>query len=185
MYLFIFVVVWVQMQEGNCCFVVDEFWYLNQDVFCCKDFEVVQYFVVMLFGCFDFCFVVEIIFDFGLGDLFVVCNVGQVIGELIVVSLEYVVVVFEVFFIVVFVYDLCGVVCVVIDGIVIDVVFLLLYIWKLIVLIVFVVRKVFVESGGIIVVEIDFELVGCEYLCNIVYDLLQLFEIISNVVVEG
>ena len=61
-----------------------------------------------LFGCSDSRLSAEIIFDVGLGDLFVVRNAGQVIAETILGSLEYSVEVLQVPLIVVLGHDSCG-----------------------------------------------------------------------------
>lgn len=61
-----------------------------------------------LFGCADSRLSAEIIFDLGLGDLFVVRNAGQVIGETILGSLEYSVEVLGVPLILVLGHDECG-----------------------------------------------------------------------------
>lgn len=61
-----------------------------------------------LFGCADSRLAAEIIFDVGLGDLFVVRNAGQVIAETILGSLEYAVEVLEVPLILVLGHDQCG-----------------------------------------------------------------------------
>ncbi|HRN30509.1 MAG TPA: carbonic anhydrase, partial [Terrimesophilobacter sp.] len=44
---------------------------------------------VALFGCSDSRLAAEIIFDKGLGDLFVVRNAGQIISDSVIGSLEY------------------------------------------------------------------------------------------------
>ncbi|MEN9714775.1 MAG: hypothetical protein RJA35_242 [Actinomycetota bacterium] len=61
-----------------------------------------------LFGCADSRLSAEIIFDVGLGDLFVVRNAGQVIAETILGSLEYAVEVLGVSLIIVLGHDECG-----------------------------------------------------------------------------
>lgn len=61
-----------------------------------------------LFGCADSRLSAEIIFDVGLGDLFVVRNAGQVIGETVLGSLEYAVEVLKVPLILVLGHDNCG-----------------------------------------------------------------------------
>ena len=61
-----------------------------------------------LFGCSDSRLSAEIIFDVGLGDLFVVRNAGQVIAETILGSLEYSVEVLKVPLILVLGHDGCG-----------------------------------------------------------------------------
>ena len=176
---------WKQMQDGNRRFVADEPRHPNQDVARRKDLAAAQNPVATLFGCSDSRLAAEIIFDLGLGDLFVVRNAGQVIGESIVASLEYAVAVLEVPLIVVLAHDSCGAVRAAIDGTAIDADPLPPHIWKLIAPIVPAARKVLAESGGGTVADIDAELVGREHLRNTVNDLLQSSEIISNAVAEG
>ncbi|WP_435743579.1 carbonic anhydrase [Microbacterium sp. PMB16] len=176
---------WKQMQEGNRRFVRDEPRHPNQDVARRKDLEAAQHPVATLFGCSDSRLAAEIIFDLGLGDLFVVRNAGQVLGESIVASLEYAVAVLEVPLIVVLAHDSCGAVRAAIDGTAIDAAPLPPHIWRLIAPIVPAARKVLAENGGTTVAEIDAELVGTEHLRNTVSDLLQSSELISTAVAEG
>ncbi|KNY07543.1 carbonic anhydrase [Microbacterium sp. GCS4] len=176
---------WKQMQDGNQRFVDDAPRHPNQDVARRRHLAEAQHPVATLFGCSDSRLAAEIIFDLGLGDLFVVRNAGQVIGESIVASLEYAVAVLEVPLIVVLAHDSCGAVRAAIDGTAIDAAPLPPHIWKLVAPIVPAARKVLAESGGSTVDEIDAELVGREHLRNTVGDLLQSSEIISNAVAEG
>lgn len=176
---------WKQMQEGNQRFVDDAPRHPNQDVARRKHLAAAQHPVATLFGCSDSRLAAEIIFDLGLGDLFVVRNAGQVIGESIVASLEYAVAVLNVPLIVVLAHDSCGAVRAAIDGTAIDAAPLPPHIWKLIAPIVPAARKVLVESGGTTVGEIDADLVGQEHLRNTVRDLLQSSEVISHAVAEG
>lgn len=176
---------WAQMQEGNRRFVADEPRHPNQDVARRRDLTAAQNPVATLFGCSDSRLAAEIIFDLGLGDLFVVRNAGQVIGESIVASLEYAVAVLKVPLIVVLAHDSCGAVRAAIDGTAIDADPLPPHIWKLIAPIVPAARKVLAESGGTTVADIDAELVGQEHLRNTVKDLLQSSELISDAVAEG
>ena len=69
-----------------------------------------------LFGCSDSRLAAEIIFDKGLGDLFVVRNAGQVISDSVVGSLEYAVAVLNVPLIIVLGHDECGAVGAAIDS---------------------------------------------------------------------
>lgn len=176
---------WTQMQDGNRRFVADAPRHPNQDVARRKDLAAAQHPVATLFGCSDSRLAAEIIFDLGLGDLFVVRNAGQVIGESIVASLEYAVAVLDVPLIVVLAHDSCGAVRAAIDGTAIDAAPLPPHIWKLVAPIVPAARKVLAESGGSTVDEIDADLVGREHLRNTVGDLLQSSEIIANAVAEG
>ncbi len=61
-----------------------------------------------LFGCSDSRLAAEMIFDVGLGDLFVVRNAGQVIAETILGSLEFAVEILKVPLILVLGHDECG-----------------------------------------------------------------------------
>jgi carbonic anhydrase len=61
-----------------------------------------------LFGCSDSRVSAELIFDLGLGDLFVIRNAGQVIAETILGSLEFAVEVLQVPIILVLGHDECG-----------------------------------------------------------------------------
>ena len=69
-----------------------------------------------LFGCADSRLSAEIIFDVGLGDLFVVRNAGQVIAETILGSLEFSVEVLKVPLILVLGHDNCGAIRATIDA---------------------------------------------------------------------
>jgi carbonic anhydrase len=70
---------------------------------------------VALFGCSDSRLAAEIIFDKGLGDLFVVRNAGHVITDSVLASLEYPVALLDVPLIVVLSHDSCGAVRAAID----------------------------------------------------------------------
>ena len=176
---------WQLMSEGNRRFVAGTPQHPNQDVG--KRHELVdgQAPMATLFGCSDSRLAAEIIFDKGLGDLFVVRNAGQVIGESIVASLEYAVAVLGVPLIVVLAHDSCGAVRAAIDGTAIDAAPLPPHIWKLVAPIVPAARKVLSEQGGSTVADIDPELVGQEHLRNTVHDLLQSSELIAQAVAEG
>ncbi|WP_251446837.1 MULTISPECIES: carbonic anhydrase [unclassified Microbacterium] len=176
---------WRLMSEGNRRFVAGTPQHPNQDVG--KRHELVdgQAPMATLFGCSDSRLAAEIIFDKGLGDLFVVRNAGQVIGESIVASLEYAVAVLGVPLIVVLAHDSCGAVRAAIDGTAIDAAPLPPHIWKLVAPIVPAARKVLSEQGGSTVADIDPELVGQEHLRNTVHDLLQSSELIAQAVTEG
>ena len=69
-----------------------------------------------VFGCSDSRLAAEIVFDQGLGDLFVVRNAGQVVSDADVASLEYAVAALGVPLIVVLAHDGCGAVRAAIDG---------------------------------------------------------------------
>lgn len=176
---------WQEMVEGNRRFVAGEPRHPNQDVERRHDLAHAQNPMATLFGCSDSRLAAEIIFDKGLGDLFVVRNAGQVIGESIIGSLEYAVEVLRVPLIVVLAHDECGAVRAAIDGTAIDAAPLPPHIWKLIAPIIPAARKVLAENGGSSPADIDGELVGREHLRNTVANLLQSSELISDAVAEG
>jgi len=176
---------WQEMLDGNRRFVAGEPQHPHQDVSKRHELADGQAPLATLFGCSDSRLAAEIIFDKGLGDLFVVRNAGQVIGESIIGSIEYAVGVLNVPLIVVLAHDSCGAVRAAIDGTAIDATPLPPHIWKLISPIVPAARKVLAESGGASVDDIDAELVGREHLRNTVADLLQSSEMISDAVAEG
>ncbi len=141
-----------------------------------------------LFGCADSRLAAEIIFDEGLGDLFVVRNAGQVISDSVIGSLEYAVGVLEVPLIVVLAHDACGAVGAAIESTTgADAPTLPPYIWRQIAPIVPAVRRVQRENvvDGHLPEHVDPELVGREHLRHTVADLLRASELISEAVAEG
>ncbi len=99
---------WEAMLEGNQRFVTDKPAHLRQDFGLRTELAKEQKPFAALFGCSDSRLSAEIIFDVGLGDLFVVRNAGQVIAETILGSLEYAVEVLGVPLILVLGHDECG-----------------------------------------------------------------------------
>jgi carbonic anhydrase len=94
--------------EGNQRFIDGDLSHPRQDVEHRTEIAANQKPFAALFGCSDSRLSAEIIFDVGLGDLFVVRNAGQVIAETILGSLEYSVEVLEVPLIVILGHDGCG-----------------------------------------------------------------------------
>src|SRR5690554_4766288 len=80
---------WSEMVRGNERFVNGTPYHPRQDVERREELGSDQWPRVALFGCSDSRLAAEIIFDKGLGDLFVVRNAGQVISESAIGSLEY------------------------------------------------------------------------------------------------
>ncbi len=99
---------WEALLAGNRRFVTDTREHPNQDVDRRNALAAAQVPFAALFGCADSRLSAEIIFDVGLGDLFVVRNAGQVIAETILGSLEYAVEVLKVPLILVLGHDECG-----------------------------------------------------------------------------
>lgn len=99
---------WAALLEGNQRFVTDKPAHVRQDFGIRTELAKEQKPFAALFGCADSRLSAEIIFDVGLGDLFVVRNAGQVIAETILGSLEYAVEVLGVPLILVLGHDECG-----------------------------------------------------------------------------
>jgi carbonic anhydrase len=175
--------VWQEMRDGNARFVAGEPRHPRQDVERRHELAGGQRPRAALFGCSDSRLAAEIIFDEGLGDLFVVRNAGQVISDSVVGSLEYAVAVLEVPLIVVLGHDACGAVGAAIDSVSPDAPALPAQIWRQIAPIVPAVRRV--VRAGEPGAPIDPEVVGREHLRDTVTQLLHSSELISDAVAEG
>lgn len=99
---------WQAILDGNRRFVSGTPAHPRQDIDRRESLAARQKPFAALFGCSDSRLSAEIIFDVGLGDLFVVRNAGQVIAETILGSLEYAVEVLGVPLILVLGHDECG-----------------------------------------------------------------------------
>ncbi len=176
--------VWQEMTDGNARFVAGAPRHPRQDVERRAELAGGQRPRAALFGCSDSRLAAEIIFDEGLGDLFVVRNAGQVISDSVVGSLEYAVAVLEVSLIVVLAHDACGAVGAAIESTGIDAPALPPLIWRQIAPIVPAVRRV-IRASGTTTATVDPELVGREHLRDTVGQLLHASELISQAVAEG
>jgi carbonic anhydrase len=107
---------WTALLEGNQRFIAGDPAHPRQDVDRRESVAEIQKPFAALFGCADSRLSAEIIFDVGLGDLFVVRNAGQVIAETILGSLEYAVEVLKVPLILVLGHDECGAIRATIDA---------------------------------------------------------------------
>ena len=107
---------WTALLEGNQHFINGNPSHPRQDIDRRENVAEVQKPFAALFGCSDSRLSAEIIFDVGLGDLFVVRNAGQVIAETILGSLEYAVEVLKVPLILVLGHDECGAIRATIDA---------------------------------------------------------------------
>ncbi len=107
---------WKAIMDGNNRFATGTQAHPRQDVDRIEAVADVQRPFATLFGCADSRLSAEIIFDVGLGDLFVVRNAGQVIAETILGSLEFSVEVLKVPLILVLGHDNCGAIRATIDA---------------------------------------------------------------------
>ncbi|MDF1479472.1 carbonic anhydrase [Leifsonia sp. H3M29-4] len=171
---------WQEMLRGNERFVAGEPLHPRQDVDRRTEVAPRQTPSAALFGCSDSRLAAEIIFDKGLGDLFVVRNAGQIISDSVIGSLEYAVGVLEVPLIVVLGHDECGAVLAAIDSVGPDAPVLPPHIAHLITKIVPAVRRVETADG-----EVDAQDVGREHLRDTIAELLESSELISDAVAAG
>jgi carbonic anhydrase len=175
---------WSVMVRGNARFVAGEPLHPRQDVERRESLADKQQPDVVLFGCSDSRLAAEIIFDKGLGDLFVVRNAGQVISDSVVGSLEYAVGVLHVPLIVVLGHDQCGAVRAAIDSLAPDATALPPHINNLIEQITPAVSRV-AKARGVNPWEADPFDVGREHLRHTVAELLERSEMISDAVAAG
>lgn len=175
---------WQEMLRGNARFVAGEPRHPRQDVERRNELAHRQVPDAALFGCADSRLAAEIIFDKGLGDLFVVRNAGQVISDSVVGSLEYAVSVLDVPLIVVLGHDECGAVRAAIDSRADDASPLPPHIDGIIQRIVPAVTRV-AGAGPIDPTTVDALLVGKEHLRDTVAELLERSVMIAEAVAAG
>lgn len=99
---------WQKLRDGNARFISSSSSHPNQDASRRTSLVNTQDPFAVIFGCSDSRLAAEIIFDVGLGDIFVVRTAGQVIDDAVLGSLEYSVSVLNVPLIVVLGHDSCG-----------------------------------------------------------------------------
>lgn len=174
---------WREMERGNQRFVAGEPSHPRQDVERRESLVAKQEPHAALFGCSDSRLAAEIIFDKGLGDLFVVRNAGQIISESVIGSLEYAVAVLHVPLIVVLGHDECGAVSAAIDSQEPDAVALPPHIQTLIERIIPAVSRVKKAEGT--KTRPDSSEVGREHLRDTVAELLETSELISEAIANG
>ncbi len=107
---------WQRLREGNQRFVTGTSSHPNQDALHRASLVETQHPFAVIFGCSDSRLAAEIIFDLGLGDIFVVRTAGQVIDDAVLGSLEFSVGVLNVPLIVVLGHDRCGAVSATIES---------------------------------------------------------------------
>jgi carbonic anhydrase len=177
--------VWREMERGNARFVAGEPQHPRQDVDRRAELASFQAPHAALFGCSDSRLAAEIIFDKGLGDLFVVRNAGQVISDSVIGSLEYAVAVLKVPLILVLGHDECGAVAAAIQSVGPEAPALPAHIRGLVEQIVPAVDRVRLATGRADADGIDAQEVGREHLRDTVGALLAASELISDEVAAG
>lgn len=179
--------VWDEMVRGNARFVAGEPKHPRQGAERRHEVADIQNPRAVVFGCSDSRLAAEIIFDKGLGDLFVIRNAGQVIAESIIGSLEYAVAVLNVPLIIVLAHDECGAVRAAINSIPLDAPDLPPAIWRLIAPIVPSARRILADGAGWDVTPetVNAADVGRLHLRNTVADILRSSELISQAIADG
>jgi carbonic anhydrase len=107
---------WTALKQGNERFVAGRPEHPSQSIEHRASLAVAQRPNVVLFGCADSRVAAEIIFDQGLGDMFVVRTAGHVIDSAVLGSIEYAVTVLNVPLIAVLGHDSCGAVQATLDA---------------------------------------------------------------------
>ena len=107
---------WKSLKEGNQRFVSGEVLHPSQGSEDRARLESAQHPSAILFGCADSRVAAEIIFDQGLGDMFVVRTAGHVVDSAVLGSIEYGVAVLNAPLIVVLGHDHCGAVKATVDA---------------------------------------------------------------------
>ena len=106
---------WRRLAEGNERFVADRPQHPRQDADRRAQLAEGQRPSAVILGCSDSRVAAEVLFDQGLGDLFVIRNAGQIASASAVASIEYAVAVLDVPLVVVLAHDRCGAVQAAID----------------------------------------------------------------------
>jgi len=107
---------WNRLAEGNRRFVADQPSHPRQDAHRRAELADGQRPVATVLGCSDSRVAAEVLFDQGLGDLFVIRNAGQIASVSAIASIEYAVAVLGVPLVVVLAHDRCGAVQAAIDA---------------------------------------------------------------------
>ena len=106
---------WRRLADGNVRFVEDHPDHPRQDAHRRAELAEGQRPSAVILGCSDSRVAAEVLFDQGLGDLFVIRNAGQIASASAIASIEYAVAVLEVPLVVVLAHDRCGAVQAAID----------------------------------------------------------------------
>lgn len=171
---------WQSMVRGNERFIAGTPRHPRQDVDRREMLAGDQTPHTILFGCSDSRLAAEIIFDKGLGDLFVIRNAGQVVSESVLGSIEYGITVLGIPLVVVLGHDTCGAVRAAIDAARPGARPLPAHIRHLIAPILHAVVRVPEVDG-----ERDPMSVGREHLRDTVHELVETSELVSDAVAAG
>ena len=182
---------WAELLRGNERFTTGQPAHPRQDIERLSELKDAQAPSVALFGCSDSRLAAEIIFDKGLGDLFVVRNAGQIISDSVIGSLEYAVGVLGVSLILVLGHDNCGAVGGAIALLDPENPGFPPHVTEMVGKITPAVRRVagaqnlFGTDGSVDVAALDATEVGREHLRNTISELLDTSELISESIASG
>lgn len=176
---------WQLMRDGNLRFVSGTPAHPNQDGAHRDTLADAQTPYAALFGCSDSRLGAEIIFDVGLGDLFVVRNAGQTISQSVVGSLEYSVASLGVHLILVLAHDSCGAVKAAVDSRRENATPLPPNIKALTDTIQPAINRVMISHGTTNISDINVDEVGEEHLRDTIGELLGTSELIAEAVASG
>ena len=176
---------WEQLVAGNIRFTAGEPAHPRQDVDRRDYLAAGQKPFATLFGCADSRLSAEIIFDLGLGDLFVVRNAGQTISQSVVGSLEYAVSNLGVHLILVLAHDDCGAVRIAMDSRLDDASPLPPNIRAITDAIQPAIDRVLLTNSTSNVSEIFIDDVGAEHLRDTIAELLAQSELVGDAVADG
>ncbi|HZW45162.1 MAG TPA: carbonic anhydrase [Dermatophilaceae bacterium] len=108
---------WAELARGNERFVAGEYRHPNQDAARRDSLIEGQAPFAVFFGCADSRVAAEIIFDRGLGDLFVVRTAGHVIDPGVLGSIEFGVAILDISLVVILGHDSCGAVAATVEAV--------------------------------------------------------------------
>lgn len=176
---------WAQLLAGNERFIAGTPAHPRQDVDHRDSLAAGQKPFAALFGCADSRLSAEIIFDLGLGDLFVVRNAGQTISQSVIGSLEYAVASLGVHLILVLAHDECGAVRAAIDSRLPDAPMLPVNIRAITDTIQPAINRVLLANATTEVADIHIDDVGEEHLRDTISELLTQSELVSEAIANG
>lgn len=176
---------WAELRAGNERFVSGTVEHPHQDAAYRAEVAAGQAPIATLFGCSDSRLAAELIFDRGLGDLFVVRNAGQVISESVVGSIDYAVAVLNVPLIVVLGHDECGAVAAAMRSTAPDASPLPIHIARIIRTILPAVHRVRARNASTTTHDLDAQEVGREHLRDTIAELIESSTVVSEAIADG
>ncbi|GAB3803512.1 carbonic anhydrase [Humibacter antri] len=174
---------WKQLIEGNARFVASASRHEHQDAARRAETSASQAPVAVILGCSDSRVAPEVVFDQGLGDVFVMRNAGQVVTQAALGTIEYAVALLHTPLLVVLGHESCGAVRAAIDSSAPGAAPLPPNIAGLIAPIVPAVRRVAGEATD--PAAVDAARAGREHLRDTVAELLRRSEIVAQAVADG